>query len=66
MDVLITYKDTPMTFPDICISDVVEMAHNSQLRILALRTKKREYIINVDMIRHLEVAEGEGSPEPTL
>lgn len=66
MDVFITYKDMTMTFPDICIRNVVDMAHNSQMRILTLRTEKRAYIINVDMIRHIELAEGEESPEPTL
>ena len=66
MDVFITYKDRTMTFPDLWLRDVVEIAHNSQLRILTLRTEKRAYIINVDMIRHIELAEGEESPEPTL
>lgn len=63
MDAFITYKDKKA--PD-CIMDVKEYAHNSQLRILILRTEKRAYIINVDMIRHIELAEGEESPAPTL
>lgn len=63
MDAFITYKDKKA--PDF-IMDVKEYAHNSQLRILILRTEKRAYIINVDMIRHIELAEGEESPAPTL
>ena len=66
MDVFITYKDTPRGNPDCMIRGVNEFAHNSQMRILTLRTEKRAYVINVDMIRHIELAEGEESPRPTL
>lgn len=66
MDVYITYKDTSRSIPDHWIRDVREFSHNSQMRIVALRTEKRTYIINVDLIRHIELAEGEEFSHPTL
>ena len=66
MDVFITYKDTSRSLQDHWIRDVREFSHNSQMRILTLRTEKRAYVINVDVIRHIELAEGEESPKPTL
>lgn len=66
MDVFITYKDTPRGNPDYLIKGVNEFAHNSGMRLLILRTEKRAYFINVDTIRHIELAEGEESPRPTL
>ena len=66
MDVFITYKDKSGMLPDSWIRDVNEFAHNSQMRLLILRTEKRAYFINVDTIRHVEIAEGEERPKPTL
>ena len=66
MDVFITYKDTPRGNPDCLIEGVNEFAHNSGMRLLILRTERRAYFINVDTIRHIELAEGEESPRPTL
>lgn len=66
MDVLITYKDTPRGNPDYLIKGVNEFAHNSGRGLLILRTEKQTYFINVDMIRHIELVEGEESPRPTL
>lgn len=66
MDVFITYKDTPRGNPDYLIKGVNEWAHNSQMRILILRTEKRAYFINVDTIKHVELSEGEEFPKPTL
>ena len=66
MDVFITYKDKSGMLPDSWIRDVNEFAHNSQMRLLILRTEKRAYFINVDTIRLVEIAEGEERPKPTL
>lgn len=66
MDVFITYKDTPKGCPDHWIRGVNEFAHNSGMRLLIMRTEKRAYFINVDTIRHVELAEGEEFPEPTM
>ena len=66
MDVFITYKDKSGILPDNWIRGVNEFAHNSQMRLLILRTEKRAYFINVDTIKHVEIAEGEEWPKPTL
>lgn len=66
MNVLITYKDSEPSSPTCWIRDVEEVTHNSQMRILIIRTEKRVYFINIDMVRHVEMIKGEELPKPTL